>query len=98
LPDGPAVALTSRYYATWSAWPDGHPDRDRRSRGYRARVETLIAWCGFLGAWLLFAGPIFQAGRLLLHRGQGDRGAGRHLHLPVLVFVVLVIRMAPSPH
>jgi hypothetical protein len=25
------------------------------------RVETLIAWCGFLGAWLLFAGPIFQA-------------------------------------
>jgi hypothetical protein len=23
--------------------------------------ERLIAWCGFLGSWLLVAGPIFQA-------------------------------------
>jgi len=24
-------------------------------------METLIAWLGFLGSWLLFAGPIYQA-------------------------------------
>jgi hypothetical protein len=24
-------------------------------------VNGFIAWCGFLGAWLLFAGPVFQA-------------------------------------
>lgn len=24
-------------------------------------MHELIAWCGFVGAWLLFAGPIFQA-------------------------------------
>jgi hypothetical protein len=24
-------------------------------------VEGLIAWCGFAGAWLLFAGPVYQA-------------------------------------
>ncbi len=24
-------------------------------------VDGFIAWCGFLGAWLLFAGPVFQA-------------------------------------
>jgi hypothetical protein len=24
-------------------------------------MHELIAWCGFLGAWLLFAGPIYQA-------------------------------------
>ncbi|MFC4946143.1 hypothetical protein [Pseudonocardia sp. GCM10023141] len=24
-------------------------------------MEHVIAWCGFLGAWLLVAGPIFQA-------------------------------------
>lgn len=24
-------------------------------------MEHLIAWCGFLGAWLLVAGPIYQA-------------------------------------
>ena len=24
-------------------------------------MHVLIAWCGFLGAWLLFGGPIYQA-------------------------------------
>jgi hypothetical protein len=24
-------------------------------------VESLIAWCGFAGAWLLFGGPVYQA-------------------------------------
>ena len=24
-------------------------------------MEGLIAWCGFVGAWLLFAGPVYQA-------------------------------------
>jgi len=24
-------------------------------------METIILWCGFIGAWLLFAGPIMQA-------------------------------------
>lgn len=26
-----------------------------------ATVDELIAWCGFLGGWLLVAGPIYQA-------------------------------------
>jgi hypothetical protein len=24
-------------------------------------MHTAVYWCGFLGAWLLFAGPVFQA-------------------------------------
>ena len=24
-------------------------------------METFILWCGFIGAWLLFAGPVYQA-------------------------------------
>jgi hypothetical protein len=24
-------------------------------------VDGVIAWCGFVGAWLLVAGPIYQA-------------------------------------
>jgi hypothetical protein len=24
-------------------------------------VDAVIAWCGFLGSWLLFAGPVYQA-------------------------------------
>ena len=24
-------------------------------------MEQFIAWCAFLGAWLLFAGPVLQA-------------------------------------
>jgi hypothetical protein len=24
-------------------------------------VEAIIAWCGFVGAWLLVAGPVYQA-------------------------------------
>ena len=28
-------------------------------------MDRLIAWCGFFGAWLLVAGPLFQATREL---------------------------------
>ena len=24
-------------------------------------MSAVVAWCGFLGAWLLFAGPVYQA-------------------------------------
>jgi hypothetical protein len=24
-------------------------------------MEQLVAWAGFFGAWLLFAGPLYQA-------------------------------------
>ncbi|MDQ8046700.1 MAG: hypothetical protein AAGC46_11185 [Solirubrobacteraceae bacterium] len=24
-------------------------------------MDDVVAWCGFLGAWLLFAGPVYQA-------------------------------------
>jgi hypothetical protein len=36
-------------------------------------VEDLIAWCGFFGAWLLFAGPVYQAA-LELHEQDIERG------------------------
>ncbi len=35
-------------------------------------MHALIAWAGFLGAWLLFAGPIYQAARELTDQ-QLDR-------------------------
>lgn len=28
---------------------------------YRVAVHYFIAWCGFIGAWLLVAGPVYQA-------------------------------------
>ena len=28
---------------------------------YRQPVHDVVAWSGFLGAWLLFAGPVYQA-------------------------------------
>ena len=37
-------------------------------------VHALIAWSGFLGAWLLVAGPLFQAAVEL--DVEGDRRAG----------------------
>jgi len=37
-------------------------------------VHAVIAWSGFLGAWLLVAGPLFQAAVEL--DGQGDRRSG----------------------
>jgi hypothetical protein len=33
-------------------------------------VETLIAWAGFVGAWLLVAGPVFQASVELQSEGE----------------------------
>lgn len=38
------------------------------------RVHAVIAWSGFLGAWLLVAGPLFQAAVELSE--QADRRAG----------------------
>ena len=32
-------------------------------------MSTAIAWCGFFGAWLLVAGPLFQATRELEEEG-----------------------------
>ncbi|MBA8793925.1 hypothetical protein FHX74_001530 [Friedmanniella endophytica] len=32
-------------------------------------MHLLIAWCGFVGAWLLFAGPIYQAATELEEEG-----------------------------
>jgi hypothetical protein len=37
-------------------------------------VEYVIAWCGFVGGWLLFAGPIYQ-GALELQDEEVDRDA-----------------------
>jgi hypothetical protein len=42
-------------------------------------VEHVIAWCGFLGAWLLVGGPLHQASRELedeeLEREDLERAA-----------------------
>jgi hypothetical protein len=35
-------------------------------------VDEVIAWCGFLGAWLLFGGPVYQAA-LELHEQDIQR-------------------------
>ncbi|WP_285503614.1 hypothetical protein [Actinokineospora sp. NBRC 105648] len=35
-------------------------------------MHTLIAWCGFFGAWLLVAGPVYQAA-LELHEQDVER-------------------------
>lgn len=48
--------------------------RAGRAADYPARVHALIAWSGFLGAWLLVAGPLFQAAVELDE--QGDRRVG----------------------
>ncbi|MFW0793225.1 hypothetical protein AAFP30_05385 [Gordonia sp. CPCC 205515] len=37
-------------------------------------MDTFVAWCGFFGAWLLVAGPMYQ-GALELHEQQFDRSA-----------------------
>jgi len=37
-------------------------------------MQTLIAWCGLVGAWLLFAGPLYQAAlELRAHEIARDR-------------------------
>lgn len=36
---------------------------------YEPRVPHVIAWCGFLGAWLLVAGPLDQAVREIEEQG-----------------------------
>lgn len=35
-------------------------------------IESVIAWCGFVGAWLLVAGPLYQ-GVLELREEDADR-------------------------
>jgi len=44
------------------------------TRQYGRRVEYLIAWAGFLGAWLLVAGPVHQAA-IELQEEEFDREA-----------------------
>ena len=40
-------------------------------------MHELIAWCGFLGGWLLVAGPVFQAALELAEEGfERDAVAG----------------------
>jgi hypothetical protein len=49
-----------------------------RERGrYRVRVHAVIAWSGFVGAWLLVAGPLFQAAVELDEQGDRRGGIGR---------------------
>lgn len=48
-----AMDSSQRHERAWT----GTDPPDRYGQG----VHELIAWCGFLGAWLLFAGPIYQA-------------------------------------
>jgi hypothetical protein len=48
-------------------------------------IESLIPWAGFLGAWLLVAGPLYQ-GVLELHEEDVDRSSGDPAS-----------RIAPSP-
>jgi hypothetical protein len=48
-------------------------------------IETLISWAGFLGAWLLVAGPLYQ-GVLELREEDVDQNTGD-----------LASRIAPSP-
>jgi hypothetical protein len=38
-------------------------------------IESLIPWAGFLGAWLLVAGPLYQ-GVLELHEEDVDQSSG----------------------
>ena len=40
-------------------------------------VHTLVEWSGFLGAWLLVAGPLFQAAVELDEQGDQRRGLTR---------------------
>jgi hypothetical protein len=40
-------------------------------------VHAVIAWSGFLGAWLLVAGPLFQAAVELDEQGDRREGLGR---------------------
>ena len=40
-------------------------------------MHTVIAWSGFLGAWLLVAGPLFQAAVELDEQGERRGGASR---------------------
>lgn len=47
------------------------------SRGYGVGVHAVIAWSGFVGAWLLVAGPLFQAATELDEQGDHRRGLTR---------------------
>lgn len=42
-----------------------------------AAVHTLVEWSGFLGAWLLVAGPLYQAAVELDEQGDQRRGLTR---------------------
>lgn len=48
-------------------------------------MQAVIKWCGFLGAWLLVAGPIFQAAiELDNEEFERDKMAGAAAELPPL--------------
>ena len=40
-------------------------------------MNQVIAWAGFLGAWLLVAGPLYQ-GAIELREEEVDREGSRH--------------------
>ncbi|MGH7241467.1 MAG: hypothetical protein ACREGB_04175, partial [Candidatus Saccharimonadales bacterium] len=53
-------------------------------------METFVLWLGFIGAWLLFAGPIYQAALELQDEDiemDRIRAAGRKVEKPADVSV-----------